>query len=67
MDLIERIQRAMECDEEDSGKQSRLLADTYNEASSEAKKVADDLFISLCGWSLDTLINRPEEVDKVDG
>ncbi len=56
--LIDHVQEAMLSDDEDRSKQSEILRRTYEEASQEAKEKIDECFICLCGWSLQTLLNR---------
>ena len=56
--LIDLVQEAMLSDDEDRSKQSDILRRTYEGASLEAKNQIDKCFICLCGWSLETLLNR---------
>lgn len=60
MNLIEKIQDAIITDDTDSSINSiRLAAHYFNLNVSEKKKV-NSMFISLCGWSLETLIKGGE-------
>jgi hypothetical protein len=54
--LVERIQKAIETDDEDYGKASRRLVEHYADMDRPAQAAINDAFICLCGWSLDTLI-----------
>ena len=54
--LIDRVQEAMLSDDADREKQSELLIFLYEEASPDAKNKVDEIFICLCGWSLQTLL-----------
>jgi hypothetical protein len=56
--LIDTIQEEMLSDDEDREKQSEYLERCYSESSEAEKKRIDDCFISLCGWSLETLLKR---------
>ncbi len=56
MDLICLIFQEMTTDMDSNERQSERIIEKYNEASKETKVVIDDIFISLCGWSLETLI-----------
>ena len=56
--LVNRIQNAIQSDDEDNSE--RIIA-KYEAATPEQRAVVDDIFISLCGWSLDTLIKGKEQ------
>lgn len=56
--IVTQIQEAMASDDDD---QSDRLRRQYEEASPEHKAVLDEAFISLCGWSLKTLIERDDD------
>jgi hypothetical protein len=60
MHLIERIARAIETNEDDSGQQSANIAVEYRRATTQEQYLLDRVFIALCGYSLKTLIEgRP--------
>jgi hypothetical protein len=59
--LIDRVEQAMQTDDEDREKQSGYLADCYNEATTAGKRLIDECFIALCGWSLKSLIDGENE------
>ena len=58
MNLIERIEYEMSTDDYSKDKISRQLKRTYTCASDAEKAIIDSIFISLCGFSLQTLLNR---------
>ncbi len=60
--LIEGINELMGIDEEDPTKQSDQLEALYEISTDTQKKAIDNAFICICGYSLDTLINNPEEI-----
>lgn len=41
---------------DDAKDESDKIVKTYNSASFDQKAIIDKIFISLCGWSLETLI-----------
>lgn len=55
---MEIISNLMEKDSED---QSEQLEKLYEICTDTQKKAIDNALICLCGYSLDTIINRPEE------
>lgn len=64
--LIDGIQTLMNNDEEDPEKQSDNLEALYEIATDTQKKAIDNAFICICGYSLDTLINHPEDISLED-
>jgi hypothetical protein len=58
--LVAHISHEMANDNED---QSQMLADVYLSADDAGKDVLDRVFISLCGWQLQTLM---KQIDKGD-
>jgi hypothetical protein len=67
MNLYTIIVRAMETDDAPPERIAAKLKDTYANASSDARAVIDDIFISLTGWSFATLLEKertaPDEDD----
>lgn len=53
--LIETFQEQFETDVSNPSDSARILR-RYETATSEGRELLDDVFISLCGYSLDTLI-----------
>ncbi len=60
--LIEGIFTLMQKDNEDPMKQSDQLEALYEISTDTQKKAIDNAFICLCGYSLDTILNNPEEI-----
>ena len=55
MTLIQSIQSAIFDDDTDD---SDKIIDAYEHLDPRSKEAVDDIFISLCGWSLTTLIEN---------
>lgn len=53
--LVAHISKAMYSDDED---QSDMLADIYLAGTEAERDVLNRAFTCLCGWSLETLMNR---------
>ena len=60
--LIEGILTLMSNDSEDPQKQSDQLEALYEISTDTQKKAIDNAFICICGYSLDTIINNPEDI-----
>lgn len=58
MSLAERIYHSMETD--DDGPNSDRIITAYEAASEETKMIIDDIFISLTGWTLKTMIEQEQ-------
>jgi len=56
--IHETLIEAMHTDEEDWRRQSARLLWDYVEATPAQREAVDNAFICLCGWSLETLIER---------
>lgn len=56
-DLIETINKEMADDDEPFEKKGRHLLMAYM----DSPKIVDDVLISLCGWSMETLLKKSEE------
>jgi hypothetical protein len=61
--LIDIIQDEMLSDDEDREKQSQYFIDTYNSLTTEGQKKVNDLLISLCGWTYDSLQEKVTEAN----
>lgn len=55
MTLIQSIQASIFDDDTDD---SDKIIDAFSEMDPKTKEAVDDIFISLCGWSLTTLIEN---------
>ena len=60
--LIEGIFTLIQKDTQDPMKQSELLEHYYTNAIPSEQKIIDTIMVCLCGYSLDTLINHPENI-----
>lgn len=60
--IIEGIFTLMQKDDEDPMKQSENLKIWYENSPELERKIIDRVLINICGYSLDTIINRPEEI-----
>lgn len=54
--LLNLINQNMADDDDDDG--SVRILEAFNGADAKTSAVIDDIFISLCGWSLTTLISQ---------
>lgn len=63
LDLIFSL---MENDTEDREKQSNLMEFYYSKMDEKTKKAVDTIMMSVCGYSIDTIINHPEDIVKED-
>lgn len=62
--LFQLFYEYVETDDENFDKKSQRLKNTYNNANSDEKRLIDDLFITLCGYSLRHLIDKTEESEE---
>ena len=62
--IIEHILYLMQNDTEDSEKQSESLEALYEISTDTQKKAIDNAFICICGYTLDTIINNPENISE---
>ena len=61
MNLYERIQHEMQTDDEDTEKISRKLEAYYTkQCDPDEQSVIDEVFMTLTGWTLETLIKNKE-------
>lgn len=58
MNLFEYFEQEMNTDDVSYEKKSAELKEMYENASLEQSKVLNEVFITLCGWSLGTLIQQ---------
>jgi len=56
--IIEHLEHQMRTDDECSTKKSGRIKRMYVNASENQKKLMDEIFITICGWSLDTIIQE---------
>ena len=64
--IIEGISTLMQNDNEDPIKQSEILEAFYEVSTDAQKKAIDNAFICICGYTLDTIINSPENISMED-
>jgi hypothetical protein len=67
VNVLERVEAGMASDTERSDKQSELLVEAYHRATPEAQAVVDEIFICLCGWSLDSILAGRDDNGDDDG
>jgi len=59
--LYERIQHEMQTDDEDTDKISRKLETYYTkQCYPDCQDAIDEVFMTLTGWTLDTLIKNKQ-------
>lgn len=61
MNLIEHIYNEMSTDDENTDKESERIISLYKAADTATKSAIDDIFSSLCGWYLATLIEKADK------
>jgi len=59
--LVDTFGREFETDEECPIKSSERIKKTYEAADDTTKAAIDDISISLCGWSMETLIEKADQ------
>lgn len=64
MNLIERIQQEMQEDDGDTERESERIVLAYETADGITQARINDIFTSLCGWSLATLIREAKNEDQ---
>lgn len=64
--IFEEIFTLMQNDD-DAINQSEELESIYDDTSELEKKVIDKILICICGYSLDTITNHPEDISYGDG
>ena len=60
MTIRELLMHYIETDTEYSFKQNSILMNKYSSLSTGEKRKIDDIFICLCGYSLDSIISESE-------
>ena len=60
MNLIDKIIWALLTDDNSTIKNSNKLLSKYEKMTKEQKELVNDLFITICGYSLNTLISIDE-------
>jgi hypothetical protein len=61
MSLYEVIVREMQSDDENPEKISKRIKDTYDRCNTAEQAIINDLFITLTGWSFETLLEKEKE------
>lgn len=56
MNIIDRVAREMETDNENTDDQSQRLIAAYLSANDAGRELVDTIFTCLCGWRLSTLL-----------
>ena len=64
MSIVSRIQEYILTDDDD---QSERLKNDYQHASQKEKQAIDNAFISLCGYSLATVIEEAKHDEEDEG
>ncbi len=59
--LIYKIYELIETEEGNQDKFSEKIINKYKKTTTSNKAIIDDIFIDLCGYSLETLINGEED------
>lgn len=59
--LQDLLKEAINTDFDHNLRDTTRIINKYTKASKEQKDLIDDIFISVCGWSLETLISNYEK------
>lgn len=59
--LLEEFQKSFLDDDESNYKKGERLIGIYQTADEKSKEIIDDVFITLCGWSLQSLLEKAAE------
>ena len=62
MNLQERVLKLIESDDGYVDAFDRIIERKYNRLSEEEKEKIDVIFVSLCGFGLNTIIDNPVEL-----
>ncbi len=63
---LDLILSLIQNDIENIKKQSEMVEFYYNSFDEKGKKAIDIIFISLCGYSLDTIISNPDDITHAE-
>jgi hypothetical protein len=58
-DVISFVRELMNVDDEDPKKQSGFILHEYKKADKKTKEAIDNVFIVLCGYSLESVMTEP--------
>ena len=58
-DIITFTLELINSDTEPSIKQSEYIHEYYERANKQEKQLIDNIFMALCGYSLESIINKP--------
>lgn len=61
--ISDQVAEAISTDDDNPRRNTERIIDAYEGASKEQRALVDDIFTSLCGWSLETLIMRAKGTD----
>lgn len=64
--IINYVQDQMASDDDGNDKQSIRIQVAYQEADTATKGIIDDIFTSLCGWSMKTIIENADHIEEED-
>lgn len=59
--VVQEVYVSIMNDDQPSEKQAVLVKDTYMTASDEQKKAIDLIFTHLCGWRMDSLLEKTSQ------
>jgi len=58
MNLIERITEEILSDDGDTDRMSKKMIQLYKEGTKEEKHIINNIFICLCGWTMEKLLKN---------
>ena len=62
--IIPYVFDAMADDDDGRDKYNNFIQAAYEKADEATKKVIDDIFAALCGWSMDTIIKEADPIEE---
>ena len=63
---IEIIHELVKNKTENMGMDNELLIHYYTTAKPDEQKIIDTIMVCICGYSLETIINHPENIKEFD-
>jgi hypothetical protein len=62
--FYETFERELNSDDERWSRKGKRILEYYNRCTQQEQAIINDLFIELCGWSLETLVEMSTEKEE---
>lgn len=62
--IISYVTDAILSDDDNQNKNNTRIQNSYRDANEVQRAIIDDIFISLCGWSMKTIIERANPIEE---